>query len=452
MAMECAEVRPEETAIRTLGGAPVRSPLPLSTVLGDGVGNFVPDGARILYDVDRGTGEVDCADVRLEKAGPREHLHFDPARASAAIVTCGGLCPGLNNVIRSVCRQLWNYGVRRVLGIRDGFRGLNPVEGRPPIELTNEFVDYIHRQGGTVLGSSRGPQDTGTMLDRLAELDIQILFCVGGDGTQRGAHALAAEALRRGMDLSVVGIPKTIDNDIGFISRSFGYSTAVEEARKVIDCAHTEARGAPDGVGLVKLMGRHSGFIAVGAALASQVVNLVLIPELRFDLEGPEGICERLRARMERKSHAVIAVAEGAGQDLLQADERQDASGNRVLGDIGLFLKSALIDYFQSIGRPISLKYIDPSYMIRSVEANCEDALLCDRLARAAAHAGLAGKTDLIIGLWNDALIHVPIPLAVRRRKQVDPESELWISVHESTGQPLRFRPRGGETPAAGNA
>jgi 6-phosphofructokinase 1 len=254
------------------------------------------------------------------------------------------------------------------------------------------------------------------------------------------------------MDLSVVGIPKTIDNDIGFISRSFGYSTAVEEARKVIDCAHTEARGAPDGVGLVKLMGRHSGFIAVGAALASQVVNLVLIPELRFDLEGPEGICERLRARMERKSHAVIAVAEGAGQDLLQADERQDASGNRVLGDIGLFLKSALIDYFQSIGRPISLKYIDPSYMIRSVEANCEDALLCDRLARAAAHAGLAGKTDLIIGLWNDALIHVPIPLAVRRRKQVDPESELWISVHESTGQPLRFRPRGGETPAAGNA
>lgn len=426
------------TAISRLGACTVRSPLPLARQRGTGSGAFVADQARVRYQVELDTGDDLPNDVLFEKAGPRERILFEPGATRAAIVTCGGLCPGLNNVIRSACLELrQNYGVAEVLGIRYGFAGLNAAVGEPPIALTPEFVDGIHSLGGTVLGTSRGPQPPATMVDFLAARDISILLCVGGDGTLRGASAIAAEARRRNLAIAVVGIPKTIDNDVMYTARTFGLGTATDVARKVLDCAHNEAKSAFNGVGLVKVMGRHSGFIAAATTLASQQVNFCLIPEVAFTLDGDSGLLAALAARLERQRHAVLVVAEGAGQDLFAAvPGGADASGNKRLADVGTYLKQRIVDYFAQAGRPADVKYIDPSYIIRSTAANCEDALLCDQLARNAVHAAMAGKTDLIIGFWNGAFTHIPIPLAVSDRNRVDPEGRLWTSVLAATNQP----------------
>jgi 6-phosphofructokinase 1 len=431
----------ESLKIRSLGEPRYPSPLKLSTVPGDDVADYVPEGAGILYDIETGPGRSPGEPLAFERAGPRQRLFFDPAQVHAAIVTCGGLCPGLNNVIRSVCVQLWYlYGVKEVLGIRYGYLGLNPDSGLEPIVLTPDFVDRIHKAGGSVLGSSRGPQDPAVSVDYLTRLGVNVLFCVGGDGTQRGAMAISEEARRRGVMLAVIGIPKTIDNDILYVARTFGYTTAIDKAREVLDGAHNEAKGAPNGISIVKLMGRDSGFIAAGATLASQEANFCLIPELPFRLEGDEGFLAVLKRRIERRGHAVIVVAEGAGQDLLAHEPRErDASGNVKHADIGVFLRDRIADYFRAVGPPVNIKYFDPSYVIRSVPANCEDALLCDQLARHAVHAAMAGKTEMLVGVWNSRFTHLPIPLVVTGRKKINLEGELWASVLVSTGQPVRF-------------
>ncbi len=432
---------PAELSVSTLGPRSIESPLRLSTTRGDGIGDYTPDDARMLFRPDF-TPEIPInTGLSFEKAGPREYLYFDPASTKAAIVTCGGLCPGLNNVIRSVFFQLHhNYGVREVLGIRYGYRGLNPAHGVPPVKLTPEYVDSIHKLGGTVLGSSRGPENPSVIADFLEHNHVNILFCLGGDGTQRGAHAIAEEIVRRGLKIAVVGIPKTIDNDLCYVWRSFGFNTALDEAREVLDGAHAEARGVPNGISLVKLMGRHAGFIAAGATMASQEVNFTLIPEVPFELEGEHGFLACLKKRMIARGHAVIVVAEGAGQELLAAcPAGKDASGNVLLQDIGPFLRQAILDFFAREKIAVSVKYFDPSYMIRSVPANTDDALLCDRLARNAVHAAMAGKTDVLIGLWYNTFIHVPIGLVVREKKHLAPESEVWMSVLATTGQPARF-------------
>ena len=434
---------PEQLKIRSLGPCERKSPLKLSTAHGDGIGNFTPDEERMLYRVDCRPGDEIRADLSFEKAGPRQHIFFDSRETKAAIVTCGGLSPGMNNVIRSVFFQLHHgYGVREVWGIRYGYHGLNPAGGWPPVRLTTEYVEHIHKLGGTLLGSSRGPEDPRVMVDFLASERFDILFSVGGDGTQRGAHEIAGEALRRGLHLSVIGIPKTIDNDLHFVWRSFGYYTALGKAREVLDCAHAEAKGAPNGIGLVKLMGRHAGFIAAGATLASQEVNFTLIPEVPFRLDGENGFLACLRRRMRARGHAVIVVAEGAGQDLLgEAEAAADASGNPRLRDIGVFLRDRITEYFAREKMPVNVKYFDPSYVIRSVPADTDDSLLCDRFARNAVHAAMAGKTDCLIGLWYNIFIHVPIALAVAERKYLSPESEVWSAVLAATGQPARFSP-----------
>lgn len=373
----------------------------------------------------------------FEIAGPRPQLFFDPARTTAAVVTCGGLCPGLNNVIRSVfleCR--FGYGLARVLGIRNGYAGLNPALGFQPIELTNAYVEEIHNLGGTVLASSRGPQPPEVMAQFLVDQGIDILLCIGGDGTLRGAHAIAAEIERRGLAKSVIGIPKTIDNDICFVRTSFGYITAVEKSEEVLQAAHVEARGVARGIGLVKLMGRDSGFVAAGAAVASQHANFVLVPEVPFQLEGKQGLLRLLEQRLDTRDHALIVVAEGAGAHLMEATAGQDASGNRKYGDIGKFLKERITAHFAARQSTCSLKYIDPSYLIRGIPANTWDKILCDQLARNAVHAGMAGKTDVMIGSWADQPVHVPIMTAVARRRQLDLDGELWSAVMATTGQP----------------
>ncbi|HOU22280.1 MAG: ATP-dependent 6-phosphofructokinase [Kiritimatiellae bacterium] len=425
-----------DTAIQTLGPGRFPSPLDLNTVRGDRIGNFVSEKTRVRHQVEITPGVPVDDETFFEKAGPRQKLFFEPRRTRAALVTCGGLCPGLNNVIRSAFLELHhNYGVPEVLGIRHGYQGLT-FQSEPPLVLTPEMVDHIHRDGGTILSSSRGQQSVAEMVDYLTDRRIDVLLCVGGDGTQRGAHDLAQEITRRKLPIAVVGIPKTIDNDIQYVRQTFGFYSAIESARAILDGAHCESKGAPNGIGLVKLMGRDSGFIAAGAAVASQEVNFVLVPEVPLRLDGPKGFLAALHERITRRHHAVIVVAEGAGQDLLEADNGVDKSGNRKKADIGIYLRDRIAADFKDKGTEVNLKYIDPSYVIRSVPANSQDARLCDGFARHAVHAAMAGKTDLIIGDWYSVYVHVPIPLATASRKKVDPESDLWHAVIAATGQP----------------
>jgi 6-phosphofructokinase 1 len=403
---------------------------------------FVDDREGVLLDASLEAAERRLATgeppLAFELAGPRERIFFDPARTSAGIVTCGGLCPGLNDVIRAIVMSLHHhYGVPRVVGFQFGYEGLVPRYGHAQLELTPERVSHIHEMGGTVLGSSRGSQNVGEMVDTLERERINVLFTIGGDGTLRGAHAIAEEAAQRGRSIAVVGIPKTIDNDISFVQQSFGFETAATEARRATYAAHSEASGAPNGVGLVKLMGRDSGFIAAWAVLADSQVNFCLVPEVPFALPVLLGALEE---RLARRGHAVIVVAEGAGADLLSDAEERDASGNIRHGDIGIFLRDAIRAHFAARGVAINLKYIDPSYTIRSVPANAHDSAFCLLLGHNAAHAGMAGRTDLVIGTWKAEFTHVPIPLAVRARKKLDPHGWIWSSVVASTGQPVDLR------------
>ncbi len=429
---------PASTRIERLGPCRHNSPQNLAPAHGRGLGTFVPENARVRYQVELDSGRDLPGDILFEKAGPRQRIYFPPGKTRAAVVTCGGLCPGLNDVVRSTVLELYyNYGVRDIQGIRYGYAGMNSKAGLPPMPLTPDIVSDIQEEGGSVLGTSRGPQDTGMIVDFLKRRKMDILICVGGDGTLRGARDIAVEARQRSLALAVVGVPKTIDNDVMYVTRTFGMTTAIAVTSWVLDGAHAEARSVMNGIGLVKVMGRHAGFIAAGATLASQEVNYCLIPEVPFILEGRNGLLATLCRRLKRKRHAVILVAEGAGQDLIPAHpEGADASGNKRLGDIGIFLKSRICDHFRSAGLPVDVKYFDPSYVVRSVSANSEDALLCDQLARHAVHAAMAGKTNMVVGLCNGAFTHLPIALAVSEKKSVDPEGRLWASVLASTGQP----------------
>jgi 6-phosphofructokinase 1 len=375
---------------------------------------------------------------QFETAGPREKIYFDPSKLKCGIVTCGGLCPGLNDVIRAIVLGLfYHYGVKTVFGFRYGYEGLTYHHGHVPLELNPETVRDIHKMGGSILASSRGPQDVSEMVDTLERMNIGILFTIGGDGTLRGAQALSEEVGRRGLKIGVIGIPKTIDNDISFVHLSFGFDTAVSESRTAIDSAHIEALGARNGIGLVKLMGRESGFIAAYATLANSDVNFCLVPEVPFTLER---FLKALRDRLDRGGHAVIVVGEGAGQDLIKETGERDASGNIRFGDIGLFLKERITGYFKKEAIEVNLKYIDPSYTIRSLPANPRDSAFCLLLGSHAVHAGMTGRTSMVVGNWKGEFTHVPIRMAVSSRKKIDPNGRIWSGVLSCTGQPREMK------------
>jgi 6-phosphofructokinase 1 len=403
---------------------------------------FVRDDARVIYPTS--TEEIGNyyqagrEPPSQELAGPRAKIFFNPATLRCGIVTCGGLCPGINDVIRAITMSLfYHYGVRSVYGFRYGFEGLNPWQGEKPLELTPDKVKDIHEMGGTLLGTSRGPQDVGDMVGTLESLGIGILFAIGGDGTLRGASAIVQEIERRGLNIAVIGIPKTIDNDISYIQQSFGFETAASEARRAVYAAHSEAIGHRNGIGLVKLMGRESGFIAAYATMANPLVNFCLVPEIPFSLEA---LLQALEERLERRGHAVIVAAEGTGQELLEKTAERDASGNLRLGDIGLFLRDHIKAHFSRTGRPVELKYIDPSYIIRSLPANAHDSAFCLLLGQNAVHAGMTGRTDMVVGFWNHQFTHLPNALAASERKRLDPDGRGWNSVLASTGQPADLR------------
>jgi 6-phosphofructokinase 1 len=402
---------------------------------------WVNDAERVPHTIVRAGDARGDDGLLFEVAGAREHLFFDPAETRAGIVTCGGLCPGFNDVIRSLFLEMHHaYGVREVLGFRWGYHGLDPDQGAEPLVLTHDIVDGIHLQGGTILGTSRGPVDKGRAVDNLIRRRVNILFTIGGDGTQRGAREFFVEAQNRRYPLSVVGVPKTIDNDIPFVSRSFGFLTAVQEAAKVLQRAHTEARSVQNGIALVKLMGRHAGFLTAAAVVASQEVNFALVPEVPFRLEGDGGFLAALEQRILKRGHAVIAVAEGAGQELLgNTGNERDASGNVRLNDIGVFLRQKIEGYFNARKVPFVMRYFDPGYIIRSSPDNAEDTVLCDAFARHAAHAAMAGKTGVVIGFLHDRFVHVPIELLTAEQKRLDPDSPAWSAVLSATRQPHRF-------------
>lgn len=424
-----------DTEIERLGPPKIANPIKLPQQC------FVSDDHRVTLRVNYGYLKAELSQGReipsLELAGPRPYIYFDPSKTRVGIVTCGGLCPGINDVIRSIVMTLYySYGVNKILGFRYGLQGFIPKYGHPVIELTPEVVKDIHTMGGTFLGTSRGHQDIEEIVDTLERHNIQILFMIGGDGTFRAANKIKEEISRRGLKIAVVAIPKTIDNDIWLVSKTFGFDTAVEFACESIRCAHTEAIAVPYGIGLVKLMGRHSGFIAAAATLATKEVNFCLVPEIDFDLEGPKGFLAELERRLLARNHAVIVVAEGAGQRYVMKDPPEyDASGNVKLGDIGRFLKEKIESYFKEKGIEVVIRYIDPSYIIRSVPANVDDRIYCGFLGQYAVHAGMAGKTGLMISYLNDQFVHIPLREAVKKRKQINLQSRFWLSVLESTGQ-----------------
>lgn len=427
--------------IRRLGPAKIPSPLRLTRGSGDNLIHFASDEERVLYDIDIASPDQTLSSAELgelEKAGPREFLFFPPGRVHAAIVTCGGLCPGLNDVIRSIVMTLWSqYGVRRISGIRMGYRGLLPDAPWEPVELNPKVVARIHRQGGTILGAARGGgQHTGAIVDTLQRLGVDLLFTIGGDGTQRGASKISDEIDKRGLPIAVVGVPKTIDNDLSFVEKSFGFETAVAEALRAVEAAHTEAEDAVNGLGLVKLMGRESGFIAAHAGLASNDADFVLVPEVPFDLDGANGLLFHLQKRIVQQGHALVVVAEGAGQKYVEMPG-EDAGGNKILGDIGPFLRKRIQAHFDAEKMEISMKYVDPSYMIRSLPACAGDSIYCARLGANAVHAGMTGRTACMVGRVNNRLVHVPIGAASARRNRVDPQGPLWRDVVADTGQPL---------------
>lgn len=428
------------TDIPTLGETKIPSPI-IQDTFSEHPTPFVDDKERVLIDVRSSVFDESLAGAKrpnsFELAGPRENIYFDPSKLRCALVTCGGLCPGLNEIIRAIVLELYyGYRVRNIYGIRFGLQGFIPKYGHDIVELEPKTVVHILERGGSILGSSRGPQSIDDIVDSLERMNVGLLFMIGGDGTLKAANLIADTILDRGLKISVVCIPKTIDNDIHLVSRSFGFHTAVDVATNAIRAAHNESEGFPNGIGLIKLMGRYSGFIAATATLAQQDVNFVLIPEVDFDLEGPNGLLSALEERLNARGHAVVVVAEGAGQKFFtsQKDEK-DESGNIRLKDIGLYLKDKISTYFEDKNTDFTVKYIDPSYTIRSLPANANDRVFCSFLGRDAVHAGMAGKTKLLIGRWNEHFVHVPMSASAGKRKQVDPKGKLWHSVLAATGQ-----------------
>ena len=426
--------------IEELGKPSIPSPIKMSKTMGDGIADYVNDDQFIRLGssvVPGPQADVNKSQV-LECAGPREYIYFSPSHVHAGIVSCGGLCPGINDVIRAIVRCLWyRYGVTRISGIRYGYLGFLPEHQFDLMQLSPPVVDDIHKLGGTFLGSARGGgREVEKIVDTMERLNLNMCFTIGGDGTQRGTVDIAEEIDKRRLKIAMLGIPKTVDNDFALIDRSFGFNTAVAKAVEVVTAAHMEAASAINGIGLVKVMGRDSGFIAAHTALASHEVNFVLIPEVPFNLEGYNGFLAHLEERLKKRHHAVIVVAEGAMQDKLLKEKKTDAGGNIKMADVGVYLRSRILNYFEEKKMEINLKYIDPSYAIRSAPANPGDSIYCERLGNAAAHAAMAGKTKLIIGLVNNEFVHLPIKSVITHRNKVNPESSLWRDTIDATHQP----------------
>ncbi|GMY17528.1 ATP-dependent 6-phosphofructokinase 3-like [Fagus crenata] len=382
--------------------------------------------------------------IHFRRAGPRQKVYFESDEVHACIVTCGGLCPGLNTVIREIVCGLYNmYGVNKILGIDGGYRGFY---ARNTVPLTPKVVNDIHKRGGTILGTSRGGHDKPKIVDSIQDRGINQVYIIGGDGTQKGAAVIFEEIKRRGLKVAVVGVPKTIDNDIPVIDKSFGFDTAVEEAQRAINAAHVESISIENGIGVVKLMGRDCGFIAMYATLASRDVDCCLIPESPFYLEGKNGLFEYIEKRLKENGHMVIVIAEGAGQDLLseslQSTNSTDASGNKLHPDVGLWISERIKDHFSKHKMVINLKYIDPTYMIRAIPSNASDNVYCTLLAHSAVHGAMAGYTGFTVGPVNGRHAYIPFNRITEKQNKVVITDRMWARLLASTNQPSFLNPK----------
>ena len=427
------ELRNLNFSIETLGECKIDTPM-------EGV-QFTDDHETVLVHSDFAAIEAfqreGMVPPAFESAGPRRKIYHDPSKLKCGIITCGGLCPGLNDVIRAMVLSLiHHYGVQSIFGFRYGYEGLSSLHQHSPLELTVENVEDIHTSGSSILGVSEGIQDVTDMVNTLERMNVGVLFVIGGEKTLQGAMAISKEIARRAVKIGVIGIPKTIDNDISFVQQSFGFQSAVSEAARVLYSAHSEAVGARNGIGLVKLLGRHSGFIAAYATLASGDVDLCLIPEIPFTLKG---VIKAVKTCLYEKNHAVITVAEGAGQNLMKETGEMDPSGNHHLGDIGRFLQHHILKCFEEEGMKVNLRYMNPSYGIRSRPANAYDSVFCLKLGHNAVHAAMAGRTNMVVGFWAQHFTHVPIASAVSARHHVNPKGKNWSGVILTTGQPVHL-------------
>lgn len=397
---------------------------------------FVYPLSTVNYNITHGP-EKESSDLEFIKGGPRSQIYFSPKKVVAAIVTCGGLCPGLNVVIREITYTLWqNYGVSKIYGIQYGYRGFYTYNW---IELTPQTTKHIHKLGGTILGSSRGGFDIKKIMARIKSKGVNQIYIIGGDGTLRGASAIHDYVKQKKLEISVISLPKTIDNDIPIIDRSFGYQTSVEEALKAINSAETEAMSAEYGIGLVKLMGRAAGHIALEACLSQRSVNVLLIPEIKFELYGPKGFLEYVYRRLLNKHHCVIVVAEGASEAVLDADFPDlgvDPSGNKILPDIGTFIKSKIVKYCADKGLESTLKYIDPTYMIRTTASNAFDTQICAQLAYNSVHGAMSGFSGFCTGLVHNRCCYIPIDMLKQGNRRIKPKSRKWQRLLAATGQP----------------
>ncbi|KAF8108387.1 hypothetical protein N665_0109s0014 [Sinapis alba] len=392
--------------------------------------------SQVVYDL----SDASQPRISYHRAGPRREILYEPSAVKAAIVTCGGLCPGMNTVIRELVVGLWElYGVREIYGIPAGYRGFYSMEA---VELNPKLVHNWHKKGGTVLATSRGGFDLRKIVDAIQHNGYNQVYIIGGDGTMRGAVKIFNEVTRRKLEVGITGIPKTVDNDVGIIDRSFGFQTAVEMAQEAISAAHVEAESAVNGIGLVKLMGRSTGHIALHATLSSRDVDCCLIPENGFYLEGKGGLFEFLEQRLKDHGHAVLVVAEGAGQEMIPRNETQkqerDESGNLVFLDVGVWLKSALKEWWERAhpGELFTVKYIDPTYMIRAVPANATDNLYCTLLAHSSIHGVMAGYTGFVSGPINGNYAYIPLDEVAQTKNEVNTSDPKWAWVRSVTNQP----------------
>jgi len=415
-------------------------------------GAYTRDDDVVLFDIIRGDKSGTDA-MAFKRAGCRKMICWKGSEVKAAIITCGGLCPGLNVVINEIVEVLYfEYGVNSIYGVKGGYRGL--VDGGYGlIELNPTVVKGINRKGGTILWSSRGgispaspPEEIEKILNKLESYGINMLYIIGGDGTHRGAYRLYQHAKAREKKMIIAGIPKTIDNDMGVIDSSFGFNSAVEQATKAIFSAVTEATcNKPNGVGIVKLMGRHAGYIACHATLASRQVDMCLINEDPFlETNGPEAMAEYIEKTVQDKGHAVIVVAEGAGNNFLKSlrsgmeSVEKDAGGNEALSNICDYLIDYLKQHFKQRSKACTVKFIDPSYMIRSVAANASDNVMCLVLAQNAVHGAMAGYTGFTSGLVNNRSVMIPMPVIMATSPSfLNPRGRTWSRVLAATQQPV---------------
>ena len=406
--------------VKIFDGKKIKNPLKNNDAFKDSY--FVEEDTLIKTNIIKTTDSDE--ENYFVRAGPRKEIAWDPIHTKVAIVTCGGLCPGLNTVIRELYITLHHkYGVKFVYGVKNGYKGFYSDN---LVRLDDDIIRDIHHKGGSILGTSRGGTDVKKIVDSIAHRGISHLYAIGGNGTQKGLFEINKEIKKRGLCVSVVGIPKTIDNDLCIIDKSFGFDTSVQEAQRAIQAAKVEIEAFNNAVGIVKVMGRNSGFIAMYSSLASKDVDCCLIPEIPFDIEYDHGVLHYIKECLHKKDKILIVVSEGAGQHYINDPV------NKNLNDFGIWL----CEVVRSNVPNVCIKYIDPTYTIRAITPNASDSIYCTILAQSAVHGAFCGYTNFIVGPVNGKHAYIPLQMAIHETNTVSEDDRMWFRLISANGQP----------------